>query len=140
MRFNWNDGGRADAGFKGKTGDCTTRSIAIATGTPYRQVYKGLTELTKLMTGGLDTTVRDGCSQEVAHQYLTEHGWSVVLTPNCYLIDAPKDKRIIAVSPRHNVAVINGTVNDTWDSRVCSRTKCGSPRLLGYYIAPIAET
>ena len=134
MRFNRNDGGRADAGFKGRTGDCVTRSIAIATETSYRQVYKGLTELTKLMTGGIKTTVRNGCSKEVAHQYLTTLGWSLVLTPNSNLKDAPQDQTIIAVLPRHKVAVINGIVNDTWDSRVSRRTKCGSPRLLGYYI------
>ena len=135
MRYLKTDGGRRDAGFKGQTGDCVTRSIAIATETPYRQVYKALTELTKLMTGGIRTTVRDGCSKEVAHQYLTDLGWSLVLTPNCYLIDAPTDQRIIAVLPRHKVAVLNGTVHDSWDSRVSRRTKCGSPRLLGYYVA-----
>ena len=33
---NWlyNDGGRTAAGFKGETGDCVTRAIAIATGLP----------------------------------------------------------------------------------------------------------
>ncbi len=135
MQFHKTDGGRRDAGFKGRTGDCVTRSIAIATETPYRQVYRDLTALTRSMTGGLDTSVRRGCSEAVSHRYLTDHGWSVVLTPNSYLVDAPTDRRIIAVLPRHNVAVIYGTVHDSWDSRVSRRTKCGSPRLLGYYVA-----
>lgn len=32
MTFVYDDGGRSAAGFKGKTGDCVTRAIAIATG------------------------------------------------------------------------------------------------------------
>jgi hypothetical protein len=36
MKWIHNDGGRADAGFRGETGDCVTRAIAIATGKPYR--------------------------------------------------------------------------------------------------------
>jgi hypothetical protein len=31
MKFNYNDGGREAAGFKGFTGDCVCRAIAIAT-------------------------------------------------------------------------------------------------------------
>ena len=45
MEFIYDDGGRAAAGFKGKTGDCVTRAIAIATGRPYREVYDRLNEI-----------------------------------------------------------------------------------------------
>lgn len=38
----YNDGGRAEAGFKGKTGDCVVRSIAIASGISYKEVYDAL--------------------------------------------------------------------------------------------------
>ena len=137
MRYHYNDGGRRDAGFKGETGDCVTRAIAIATGTRYRQVYRELTELTKSMTGGLETSVASGCSNAVAHRYLIDLGWSVVPTPNRYLKDAPRDQRILVkLTERHDVAVINGTVHDSWDSRVSRRTKCGSPKMAGYYRAP----
>ena len=37
-----NDGGRTAAGFKGKTGDCVVRSIAIATNLPYKKIYDDL--------------------------------------------------------------------------------------------------
>lgn len=37
--WTFNDGGRAAAGFKGLTSDCVCRSIAIAAGLPYRDVY-----------------------------------------------------------------------------------------------------
>lgn len=39
MKFNYNDGGRADAGYKGKTGDCVCRAISIATERPYKEIY-----------------------------------------------------------------------------------------------------
>ena len=37
MKTTYNDGGREDAGYKGKTGDCGTRAIAIATGLDYQE-------------------------------------------------------------------------------------------------------
>ncbi len=45
MTFQFNDGGRSEAGFKGTTGDCVTRAIAIATGKPYQEVYYALNAL-----------------------------------------------------------------------------------------------
>ena len=41
---NWklDDGGRAKAGYKGLAGDCVCRAIAIATGTPYGDVYDAI--------------------------------------------------------------------------------------------------
>jgi hypothetical protein len=48
MDFTYDDGGRAAAGFKGSTGDCVTRAIAIATGKPYREVYDALNQVAKV--------------------------------------------------------------------------------------------
>ena len=45
MDFVFHDGGRAAAGYKGMTGDCVTRSIAIATGKTYQEVYDALNQL-----------------------------------------------------------------------------------------------
>lgn len=42
IQFVHHDGGRALSGFKGSAHDCVTRSIAIATGLPYTQVYMEL--------------------------------------------------------------------------------------------------
>ena len=36
------DGGRAAAGYKGEAGDCVCRSVAIASGLPYAEVYAKL--------------------------------------------------------------------------------------------------
>ena len=40
IEYTYDDGGRSDAGFKGDTGDCTVRAIAILTRTPYPDVYR----------------------------------------------------------------------------------------------------
>lgn len=45
MRWQFNDGGRSEAGFPGDTGDCVCRAIAIATDQPYAEVYAELTTL-----------------------------------------------------------------------------------------------
>ena len=42
--FIFNDGGRAEAGYKGQTGDCVCRSICIVTGKSYDEVYQALAE------------------------------------------------------------------------------------------------
>jgi hypothetical protein len=45
MKFQYNDGGRKDAGYKGFTGDCGTRAIAIVTGLSYQTVYEMVNDL-----------------------------------------------------------------------------------------------
>lgn len=47
MNFIYDDGGREAAGFKGKTGDCACRAIAIATQMPYKEVYDLINEYGK---------------------------------------------------------------------------------------------
>ena len=42
LELKIDDGGRAAAGFKGKAGDCVVRSISIATGIKYAEVYEDL--------------------------------------------------------------------------------------------------
>jgi hypothetical protein len=44
MNWVYDDGGRKAAGFRGRAGDCVTRSIAIATRLPYRHVCALLDE------------------------------------------------------------------------------------------------
>jgi len=61
MRFRTNDGGRREAGWKGKNaGDCVPRAIAVALDLQYRDVRSELDRLTKEMTGGFDTTTNNG--------------------------------------------------------------------------------
>lgn len=43
MRYEYDDGGRRAAGYKTQTGDCVTRSVAIASGRPYQEVFDAMT-------------------------------------------------------------------------------------------------
>ena len=44
MKWVYDDGGRKAAGFRGRAGDCVTRSIAIATRLSYERIYALLNE------------------------------------------------------------------------------------------------
>ena len=114
-----------------------TRSIAIATGIPYKRVRKDLTDLTKEMTGGLETSAANGVLAPVYHRYLTDLGWEVVITKGQYLkSDLGEPGPIITRLTRHTVAIVDGAIRDTWDSRKSRksrRTKSGFPKLKGYY-------
>lgn len=140
LRYTLNDGGRANAGFKGSAGDCTVRAICIALGKPYREIYRALGDMYGEMTGGLERSARDGVALPVSYRYLTERGWDLTLTPRprTYFTadEIPMQRTIIAVLPRHFAAVIDGVVMDAWDSRKSARTKSGAPKLLGFYSTP----
>ena len=75
MRFEYNDGGRAKAGYKGKTGDCGVRAVAVITGLPYREVYNALARLNKARTG--KRTARNGLYRETLHEYLATLGFLI---------------------------------------------------------------
>ena len=135
LTFKHCDGGKADAGLgTARSGDCLIRAIAIAEQQGYRKTKAELNELLHEMTGGLERSCNNGTPVPVSHKYLTDRGYKLTLTPNTYLRDHNfKGRRVIASISRHSMAIVNGQVLDTWDSRQCRRTKCGSPKLAGYY-------
>jgi hypothetical protein len=126
---NWtpNDGGREAAGFKGSTGDCVTRAIAIATGKPYREVYDALNALAKekekrRRKSGKKSNSRTGVFRKVYEAYLLNLGW--VWTPTMQIgsgckvhlrADELPRGRVICRLSRHVVAVIDGVAHDTHD-------------------------
>ena len=115
MEFLWNDGGRAASGYVGLTGDCVARSIAIATGAAYRDVYQQLGD-------SANKTPRNGVCLDVAADYLRDAGWqreSQVQTPfqKSFL---PKGVVIVHLQARdrrasHLCTVIDHVVHDTWN-------------------------
>src|SRR5262249_50380175 len=139
MKFVYDDGGRAAAGFKGKAGDCVTRAIAIATGKTYQEVYDTLHKLMesyasthrdrvakRIRRGGgrKGTTPRNGVSKKVFGPYLQSLGWNwtptMLLGQGCtvHLRDGelPMGRLIVSVS-NHLLAVIDGVVHDTYDEQ-----------------------
>ena len=126
MRFQYNDGGRQAAGYKGTTGDCVTRAIAIATGKPYQEVYDTLNELGKAERTSKrkrgKSSARNGVYRAAYHKYLASLGWKWAPTMHIgsgctvHLIDGelPDGRLIVSVS-KHLTAVIDGVINDTFD-------------------------
>lgn len=78
--FVYDDGGRKEAGYRGDTGDCVTRAIAIATQDDYRRVYDVLHGIA-LDRGarGRKASPRNGVTRKDYDRYLTAIGW--VWTP-----------------------------------------------------------
>lgn len=140
MKWVFDDGGRSAAGFKGHTGDCVTRAIAIATELPYRSVYDALNAGIKAnpkrsRTGVRPSSARTGVFRKHSQAFLEELGW--VWTPTMWVgsgcqvhlrADELPSGRIICKVTKHSVAVIDGVIHDTHD---CSRdgTRC----VYGYY-------
>jgi hypothetical protein len=149
--FKFNDGGRASAGFKGTTGDCVVRAIAIATKQEYKLVYDELTERIKsFATSSRSRAAKSikthspskGVHREVYEKYLSELGWKFVPTmgigTGCtlHIGDVVKKEgeilcssnRIIARVSKHLVAIVEGVVEDTYDC-----TRGGNRCIYGYY-------
>lgn len=77
------DGGRAAAGYKGETGDCAARAIAIATGLQYQEVYDAINETAKRERPSkrkrTRSNARTGVHRATQDRYLQSLGW--VWTP-----------------------------------------------------------
>ena len=136
MEFEYNDGGREAAGFKGKTGDCVTRAIAIAAQLPYQEVYAALSEGSKNQRvtkhSPRKASARNGVSvkRKWFKEYMSAQGWVYVPTmtigSGCRVHlrsdELPQGRLVVQVS-KHYTAVIDGVIHDTYD---CSRdgTRC----------------
>ena len=116
--FVFNDGGRADSGRKGTTGDCGVRAMSIALGIDYDAAYKELAQANK--DNGRAKSVRSGIMKDVYDAVLKRYGWIWHPAPKfvgrkarCF--DMPSGT-VIARQSRHFVAVIDGTPHDIFDS------------------------
>lgn len=69
MKWVYDDGGRSKYFDAKDVGDCAIRSIAIATGKDYLEVYNDL----KALNGG--KSCRNGTPKKVDKQYLLNNGW-----------------------------------------------------------------
>jgi len=67
MKFQFNDGGRTAAGYKGSAGDCVVRSVAIATGLPYQQIYDLVNKLSGRERRGKGERGLSLCERSVRH-------------------------------------------------------------------------
>ena len=140
------DGGRAAAGYKGQTGDCVVRSIAIVTKLPYQKIYDDLfkaneefrttsrTKLAKSLKQKNDTP-RTGTHRVVLKKYLKKLGWN--WTPTMFIgqgckvhlkkNELPSGTLVVSCS-KHITVVKDGVLYDTYD---CTRS--GTRCVYGYW-------
>jgi hypothetical protein len=122
MKFQFNDGGRAAAGYKGEVSDCVVRAISIATGRCYDAVYAELFSLNRRRNPGKASPRNAGTHRKTVHKYLASLGWQWTPTMKigswCKVHlradELPSGRLIVSLS-RHIVAVIDGVINDTHD-------------------------
>lgn len=141
MRYQYDDGGREAAGFKGYAGDCVTRAISIALHLPYEGVYDELSE--RMAAIGQPRSARNGIPRKVYEAYLAEQGWVWVPTMSIgsgctvHLSDelykhaygeTVYGVALIARLSKHVCAVVNGFVRDTHDPR-----RDGTRCVYGYF-------
>lgn len=140
MNFIYDDGGRSAAGYKGKTGDCVTRAIAIATGLSYQYAYElinvaALSErLTKRRRS--KSNARLGVHKDTTRNVLALLGWQWVPTmqigqgckTHLRANELPSGRLIVQVS-KHTCAVIDGVIHDTHDP-----SREGTRCVYGYWV------
>jgi hypothetical protein len=130
MQHVENDGGREAAGYKGKAGDCVCRSIAIAAGKPYQEVYDRLAHGMATQRRGKRSgkshgvrSARSGVStkRKWFKDYMAELG--ATWWPTCQIglgaapiSTLPQQGRLIVAFRRHYAAMIDGVLHDTWDA------------------------
>lgn len=143
-----NDGGRKAAGFKAEqVGDCVCRSICIATGLPYMQVYDRLAQgnfsqrKTRKSKKGKNVgklSAQDGINvkRKWFNDYMTELGfvWHPLMKVgqgcknHLRKGEIPMQGRLVVNVSKHFTAVIDGEIHDTYD---CSRD--GQRCVYGYF-------
>jgi hypothetical protein len=133
VTWQYDDGGRAEAGYVGTTGDCVTRAIAIATKLPYSDVYDELAS--RMARLGKPRSARNGIPRKVYEPMLFELGWLWVATmqigSGCTThlrADELPDGRIIARVSKHMAAVVDGVVHDIYDP-----SRDGTRCVYGYF-------
>lgn len=126
MDFIFNDGGRAEAGFKGTAGDCVCRAIAIATQKPYKEIYNLINKFAQYENKGTKkrgiSSARNGVYKETIKNVMCWLGWKWIPTmaigKGCTVhldkAELPNGRIVVNLS-KHTTAVIDGVVNDIYD-------------------------
>lgn len=139
MEWVYDDGGRAAAGFKGTTGDCVCRAIAIATERPYKEVYDTINEFSKHERTGKrkrgKSNARTGVYPATIRKVMAHYGWvwhpTMRIGSGCTVHlrsdELPKGRLVVSVS-KHETAVIDGVIHDIYNpsDRGCTVDRYGN--------------
>jgi hypothetical protein len=135
----FDDGGRAAAGFKGKSGDCVIRAAAIITGTPYATLYDmvvGYAEderIGKRKKGKSDP--QKGVYKRTTRKLYADLDllWhpTMLIGSGCQVhlrADELPSGRVITQLTKHACALIDGVIHDTHDP-----SRFGTRCVYGYW-------
>ncbi|MBP5311885.1 MAG: hypothetical protein J6112_03525 [Clostridia bacterium] len=126
MKWVYDDGGRAEAGYKGTTGDCVCRAVAIAAERPYKEVYDLINEIAKGERTGKHKHKKSNartCVYRHTERKLMEHygfKWvpTMMIGSGCKVHlnedELPSGRIVVALS-KHLTAVVDGVIHDTYD-------------------------
>ncbi len=140
MRFQYNDGGRKEAGYNGKASDCVVRAISIIANIPYQKVYDDINLLTKGERITKRRVTRSSSNSGVYKctytKYLEKLGFKWVPTmfigKGCQVHlkenELPKGRLIVRLS-KHLTSVIDGVIHDIYNP-----DREGTRCVYGYYI------
>lgn len=137
MEFNFNDGGRSNYYKATKVGDCGVRALAIVLDKDYKEVYKQVDHFCKTVRtkGRGFSSPRTGIHREIMDAAAEYYGLKWVPTmkvgQGCTThLDAKElpAGRVLCRVSNHYVAVIDGVLNDTYDS-----SRGGKRCVYGYY-------
>ena len=124
MRWQFNDGGRANAGFNKPSGDCVARAIAIANNMDYLEVCEKIREFSaNERTGKRKKKCSDphkGVYKATYKKLLIHLGWNwnptMKIGSGCKVHlrenELPNGTLIVSVS-RHLTVVMDGVIHDT---------------------------
>lgn len=139
IRYVYDDGGRSEAGYKGVTGDCVCRSIAIAAEKPYKEVYDLINEYAKRERRGSRkhgiSNARTGVYKDTIRKVMEHYNFKWVpcmkigqgCTVHLRAEELPKGRIVVSLS-KHSAAFIDGVLHDIYD---CSRN--GERCVYGYF-------
>lgn len=140
LGFIYDDGGRATAGYRGHTGDCVTRAIAIATRLDYQHVYDLINTAAQRERPRhrRRSNARTGVQKPTIRRVMADLGWTwhptmaigTGTTTHLRADELPTGRLVVQCS-RHVVAVIDHAIHDTHDP-----TREGTRAVYGYWTAP----
>ena len=126
VKFIYNDGGRAVAGFKGTAGDCSVRAVAIAAEIPYQKAYDMINRHSKNEKPSKRrkgrSSSRTGVHRGTFDKVMEELGWN--WTPTMQIgsgctVHVREDElpsgRLILNLSKHYAAFLDGVLHDTYD-------------------------
>ncbi len=128
------DGGRKEAGYRGRAGDCVVRAIANITQKPYQEVYDAVSAYLK--THYPNETARTGVPKKATRALMEKFGGRWVplmgIGTGCRVhlrAEELPTGRIICNLSGHVVAVIDRVIYDTYDP-----TRDGTRCVYGYWV------